>query len=520
MKNIILTLFMVLFFNSCGGGSSSSTPVVDSSKIDISMNFTRVEKVGLDSFVVKVAILNNGVAVNDAQLTPILSDGNMSNIVNHSDGNYSFEVTPSKTGEYDVTVEYKNQTLQRTALVLQDTHSDWGQAQSVSGLVNTEGYEDGVTITPDGEYLFVQTGPYTLSAIFVYNEARVNGGCGGSRVVPDRCTHPWINELVGTYSAPQRPNYFNRRFDGNRQLHNAASWGLGDDETPNFAMTTMFYGFKKQSDGSFAEPFYMAFDDLKDGISSPFGLSFLKQPQEKKYTTIFTLKDAYTTDFGFDIYSYDATFEEDNIFGTYALSSIGNAPVRTGSFSSTLVDMGDNSGTQGNPFLYAVAGDVKSIWTDDEYDNDGGDRDKVSVHVLNSGEFRTSNDWTKVILPESVNVVGKEARQPSFVNGELFFAQDVSVVMSEFSANHTAADLGTSGNWSSPEVILQKDTSYNFFLLEQADIGKIIAVGEPTLADVNGTQILYFVYGQIRGIDPLTGYPDVDMQAGFIEKNP
>jgi hypothetical protein len=117
----------------------------------------------------------------------------------------SAERLRKRYGEYRVTATVAATSIVRTALVLQDVHADWGQPQSVAGLVNTDGYEDGVTIAPDGQTLFVQYGPYRWSSLLVFQESRANGGCGGNRLVPDRCTHPWLDTtMLSQFSTRQQ----------------------------------------------------------------------------------------------------------------------------------------------------------------------------------------------------------------------------------------------------------------------------------------------------------------------------
>ena len=511
MTKIYLIVLASILIIACGDDHNDST----TDSINLTMHFERIAGAGLNPFQVTITITNNGIDVTDATPDPLVNKGTISDVTNNFDGSYLATITPDTTGEYEVSVTYGTQTLTRTALVLQNVHADWGQPQAVPGYVNTAGYEDGVTITPDGQYLFVQTGPYRWSSLIVYSEPRENGGCGGNRLIPDRCNHPWVNEITGTISAPERPDFYTSRFSGTTQLHNAASWGIGVDGTPNYALTTLFYGFKKQGDGSFKEPFYMAFNDLNDGIIGPFGLSFMDNGNGN-YTTIFALKDAFTTDESFDIYAFNATFGVNNNLGDYEFSSIGNPPTRGSFFPSTLVDLGDNSGTQGNPFLYYTDNTIQSLWTDDEYDSDE-DTHKLTVYVLNSGNFPSTGNWTKVLLPANVNQVGKEAIQPTFIKSGLYFTQDTSVAFAAYSGTHTAADIEDNSSWSLPVVILQKDTTISS--LSSADIDKIIAIGEPTVAMIDDKETLYFVYGYIRSIDPITGYADLDFQAGFISKN-
>lgn len=505
----------VLLLSSCGGSSTDPT-LPAAPAINLTMTFERIPGAGLDQFKATTTITDNNGAVTDATLTPTVSRGTIGGVTNNGDGSYEFTVTPDTTGEYEVTVTYDAATLTRTTLILEDVHPDWGQPQSVPGYVNTAGYEDGVTITPDGQYLFVQSGPYRWSSLLVYSEDRANGGCGNDRLIPTKCTHPWINEITGTITAPERPDFYTGRFSGTTQLHNAASWGVGVDEAPNYALTTLFYGFKKQSDGSFREPFYMAFNDLNDGITGPFGLSFMDNG-DGSYTTNFTLKDAFTTGGGFDIYTFTATFGMNNNLGDYELNP-GLPPDRGAFYPSSLVDLGDNSGTQGNSFLYHTGTTVQSIWTDDEYDNDG-DTHKLTVYVLNSGTFPASSDWTKVLLPSNVNQAAKEAIQPTFLDSGLYFTQDTSVVFAAYSGTHTSTDFADNLNWTPPVVILQKDTTIASLKVNNADIGKIVAIGEPTVAIVDNKETLYFVYAYIRGIDPITGLADLDFQAGFVSKN-
>ncbi|HOJ28714.1 MAG TPA: FixH family protein [Spirochaetota bacterium] len=254
---IIPVLFVCMVTIECSSKSSGNA------SYSIALSFTRIESPGLDPFRVTITLTKEGSPLPGATLDIAVekpsSNANISisAVTDKGNGTYEFTVTPDQTGEYPVTVAYDGVSVTRTPLVMEYVHPEWDQPMSVPGLVNTEGYEDGVTITPDGEYLFVQTGPYRFSSIFVYNEPRVNGGCGGDRLNPSRCEHPWINETCGTYTAPERPGFFNGRFSGTTQLHNANSWGVGIDQAPNYAISTMFYGFKRQSDGTFTKPFYM-----------------------------------------------------------------------------------------------------------------------------------------------------------------------------------------------------------------------------------------------------------------------
>lgn len=522
--NYLLVLISFAIFVSCSGEEEGNGSVDQSDSYSVSLDFERQISSSPNPFKVIITVKKNGVLLSgqSANLVIQLQRGLQGAVSEPTTGKYEFIVTPTQTGEHKVTVSLNDVSVERTPLVMQAVHADWGQPQAVPGYPNTAGYEDGVTITPDGEYLFVQTGPYRWSGLMVFNESRSNGGCGGHRLSPSRCNHDWIDYTIGTYTDPERPDFFDGRFSGTTILHNANSWGVGTEGTPNFPLGTMFYGFKRQNDGSYKQPFYMAFDDLGDAIIGPFGLSFRKN-NNGTHTIIFTLKDSFTTDGGFDVYTRTATLGSHINLGDYELSSPSNPPNRGSYFPSTLVDLGENSGTQGNPYLYyAEDGTIKSIWTDDEYDGSGdSDYHKLSVYTLESGTFPSAGSWEKTTLPAPIDR-GSEAIQPTFVGDGLYFTEDTNIAYSTYSGSDTSTDYSNGSNWSTPIHILSKDTGIAATCTSScdADIGKIVAIGEPTIATIDSETYLYFVYAYIREYDQsATGWFDLDFQAGFIKKH-
>ncbi len=451
-----------------------------------------------------------------------------------TDTGYVVTVTPSGSGEHEVTVEWDGATLTRTAVVFPTVAEGWGQPQAVEGYVNTPGYEDGVTISPNGEYLFVQYGPVYFSGIILFGVPREQGGCGGHRLEPDRCTHPWIDNVVGPIGPPERPGFFQGRVteDGQHWRHNAASWGVDDEVAPVLAVSTMFYGFKRQPDGSFKEPFYVAFDDQQDGIVGPFGLSFVER-DTGDVTVAFSLNDfepPILVDFDgdgtddadpyFDVYTTTMRYGEDTILGTYVPSGQpGTTPVRGTPFPSEPVAFSPTgidgiAGTQGNCHLHAPQGQINSIWTDDEHD-EGGDHGELSVYVRQSGVY-PGGEWQKVVLPEAINNPSpSEEIQPFFTGSELFYTRlgeniPGSVRVAAYTGQETTEGFADNGNWGAhTDVLVAGDYTD----------GGVVAVGEPTVAFQDGKEVLYFVYGVIRGFDE-SGLPDINMQAGFVERLP
>ncbi len=538
MKSLFLKVLIVLtlLVNSCGGGSSSSTTTEDTVEpvYTVALDFQRGDGGGgLDPFTVTATIGNSGAPVTGATPAITLGRGSHGGITDHGDGRYSFTVTPDQTGEYPVTVSYETASHSETALVLKSVADGWGQPMAVSGLVNTEGYEDGISITADGEYLFVQYGPIYFSAMFYFPSPL---GCDGHRLEPERCTHEWLDTTIGPYTAPERPDFFDGRFDGTTFLHNSNLWGFGIDEVPFFAPATMFYGFKRQTDGSYAEPFYVAFDDENDAIANPFGIS-LRRNGDGTASIVFALDDPNNLDMlmvdhddngtfdresRFDVYTTDITLGQHNLLGTYVA---GSPPPRVEPFPSTLVDFGKTGpdgiyGTQGNPHIYYSAdGTIRSIWTDDEYDGTDSDPDNdsdagdVSAYVLTDGTF-PSGSWTKVVLPATVNG-GGEQRMPFFNGQGLYFSQDVDIYYSAYTGADTVADYADDSNWATPTMILEKDSGTDLL----APLGKVHAVGEPNIATIDDVEHLFFVYVIARGVDAGSGLADLNIQAGYVRKS-
>ena len=541
IKFQFIPIFLSIFFLlSCGGGGGSSEEQNDTGttpdSYTISTTFTRIPSGSLNPFLVTATILNNGNPVKGLaqQINVVLGKGSHNSIVEISDGQYQFTVTPTQTGEHSITVTYDTVSISRTALVFSTVHSDWNQPMAVSGLVNTEGYEDGITVTPDGDYLFVQYGPIYFGGIFLFQESRANGGCGGNRLTPTRCTHDWINNVKGPITAPERPDFFDGRMAAGKFLHNAASWTLDVEQAPIFAPMTMFYGFKRQSDGSYKEPFYLAFDDVNDALINPFGLSFINNANGTT-TVAFAMddpSDSATIDLEgngsldiqslADVYTLDITLGTNTNLGTFVTTgTAGQPPVRDTFFPSNRINFGSigingNAGTQGNPHLFSELGIIQSIWVDDERDT-GGDRGDLSVHVLTSGSY-VDGTWTKVTLPSVVNKTAPSSEiQPFFTGQGLYYTHlsDVGslpeIYYNAYTGGHSIAEYQNPANWGATSKILQVGVADS--------IGKITAIGEPTIATINGSEYLYFVYGYIRGYDATSGLADVNLQAGYIKKN-
>jgi hypothetical protein len=492
---------------SCGGGSSEGLPVVaqDTGKgYEIALSFERIEAPGLDPFTVTARITQNGKGATGLSPSVLVEQGVLGTVAELGNGIYRFTVTPLQTGEHRVTVSVGDASVTRTALVLHYVQPDWGQPLAVPGdYVNTEGLEDGITISPDGEWLFVQYGPFYPTGLFIYMaEAAAH---------PDIWDHPWIRNCIGPYAAPQRPGFFDARISDGTITHR---YGIPLLETaPLYSLPTMFYGFRRQNDGTFAQPFFIAVDDNRLANLNPYGLT-MRMNGGASVTLAFAFNDPYGiyTD-GADIVTTDIVLGKDVLLGNYREYPPTFAPLvrlaipegnDNGDFGST---ENDNDGTQGNPHLFCDAnGVIRSVWFDSEMQ-----KDRLFVYVLETGTF-PGGTWALAELPAKINS-GAPATQPFFTGSELYFRRDEQVKMSRFSGEHTAAGYSDGANWSEPETILQADALF--------DVGRISVVGEPTIARRAGQTLLYFAYGKIRKrTDPVfNAYPDIDLNAGFVAMN-
>jgi hypothetical protein len=536
----------VLLLSGCGSPpSSSGDELLITNEFSFSVQLNRKDVIdGLDQIEILVELVSGSkpsAGMKDRLELEIPEGMTASDFAEIEDGIYQTLLTPSRTGEFEITVSEAtvfefSETLH--PLVLADVHQDWGQPMMVEGLVNTDGYEDGIAISPDGEYLFVKYSPAYFSGLILFNFAREDGGCGGDRLSPERCTHPWIDNTIGPVSAPERPDFYTSRInDDGTWRHNSASWGMGDDTLNLFSVSNVFYGFKRQSDGSYREPFMIAFDDEGDGISSPFGLSVLPDyGSSDNYLLALSFNapdDTESVDFDdngtadaeslLDIYTLQSALGVPVNLGNFNYSGTpGTPPQRDSSFGLTKVGFSDVgiegiAGTQGNPHLYRESSTVSSIWTDDEYDakGPGSDHGELSVYV-NLTDSYPSSSWQKVVLPAPVNLADPSQEiQPFFTGSELYFTRSddtelPAVWMSKYSGTHTQTDFGNTALWATPVKVLAASSDQ--------EIGNIIAIGEPTVGIIDGDEVMFFVYGVVRGFDETSGLADINMQAGYVRR--
>jgi hypothetical protein len=489
-------LAVLFLLTACGGGSKSS--FTSQPVYELALAFSRLDQTGPDPFTVTATLRKNGAGYSGQTLTVLAPRGSLSAVTDMGDGTYTFSVTPVATGVYPVTVSYQNVSVKRSAVVLDGLGTSAGQPLAVPGdFVNTEGYEDGVTITPDGEYLFVQYGPVYFSGIIYlsticadtqYSLYNLND-CNG------RDDSAWVFNTIGPYNNSQRPAFPAGRISGGAISHLSSIVVPG---VVNGLMVppTVFYGFKRQADGSYAEPFKLAFDDQDKAIQSPYGLSFqMTGSNTANFTVSWNDSTNNLGDDGADVYAGTITMGQDSSLGTVTYNGDIVATVNP---AITPVGFSDHSGVQGNSHLYADStGAVKSIWTDDEVNSHD-----ITVYTLDSGSF-PNGTWTKVILPAKINTAQEES-QPFFTGSQLYLRRGNKIVSHAYLGG--GYQLNTA--WDDEVTILASNTN--------TEIGSIIAIGEPTIATIDGNNYLFFAYGTVRALGTNSSLPDINMDAGFV----
>ncbi len=452
----------------------------------------------LDDIDVTATISVNGVDTAGLSPSVTLERGSLGSIADNGDGSYSFRITPDQTGEHKVTVSYGETSVTKTPLVISEVHGDWGQPMSVEGLVNTEGYEDGPVITGNGEWLFVQAGPIYSSGITYFYDAA--NGCGGSLAGCVGTTHEdWIFNTIGPYTAPERPGFYTKRISGDTISHHSEFYGGLDI----FSSPTLFYGFKRQSDGSYGEPFRVSIDDNQEALFNPFGLS-LRLDSAATATVLFAFNDPTENlgDDGHDIWVAPITLGEETDLITF--STIGG--LTRVSTTAEAVNFPSHLGTQGNPHLYSNEdGSVNSIWVDNEYNNDSGQ--DLFYYELTSGTF-PSGTWSSIQqLPvDKLDLPGSKEAMPFFDGTTLYFYRDSGIV----TASYLGGAYSASGSWSTTTTIMDGGGPC-------VTEGCISIVGKPTTATIDGKTYLFFAYAFLRSYDG-GAFGDNNMQIGFIQK--
>ena len=344
-------------------------------------------------------------------------------------------VTPTGPGQIPVTATSGSASVAKTAVVLATVDETWNQPELVRGLVNTGGWEDGPSISPDGQTLVLQYLPVSIDCII-----------GGDATKP-AC------KIVGPTGAPERP--------GMPGANRVNADGTYTNSCPGFSPPSTVvvppnaeWAFTRQPDGSFASP-RPVFYDGSDGCFGTFGLFI---GGDGAVTWAFDNPLASGAKLHTDT---SLSLAASTVLGTFV---VGQTITLTGEVGAQL-PLNENM-AEGNPWL----GDHRVL-----FDDEAGRKD-----LMFSTE--TNGTWAAVkTIAAPVSDPNAQESQPFLDGTTLLFRRELVVLASDW--NGGAMDQAAS--WTTPRTILAPGADV---------IDGITAVGEPSVATTAHGRELYFVF--------------------------
>lgn len=393
-------------------------------------------------------------------------------------GKLSAKLTPPQDRDalsIHITASVAQLKVERDALIFKQIDARWDQPEAVPGLVNTRGWEDSAEISPDGQWLIV--GTYSPVSLF---ECQLTGQSAEPPVPYGLPEAAACNAAVGPYGPPERPDMpgASRIMPGD--IHHVCP-SVGIDLPGDFILAlppVAAYGFKRQDDGSFAQPFVIAFKH--DGCTvGPFGFTFPGDSFDAaKATMLFSFND-YRNDGPSGDTDNDLFVVEDVALG---------APIQLGEyrfdggvlsavdFLPKRLQLSQDQHGEGNPFATP-----QHLF----FDNEGaGDVDIYYTTVSNGA-------LGEQLFPQRQRVgvstdQGNEY-QPFVYESKLYYARDFQQLRSAIWTDPSAVDETA---FAQDQVELQAG------LPTDQRQGAILSIGEPSLAKApDGEVWLYFVYG-------------------------
>lgn len=436
----------------------------------LTVTFDRIEQPATDVIAVTGRLRNGTTPVTGAAVTITTTDGLYSTVTEVAAGDYVAYVLPYQlSGEVRIRVAGGGRVVTKTALALADLGPHWNQPEPVPGLVNTAGYEDSAEVSPDGEWLLVSDySPVDMICC-------IFGTCGATPTTQLNPAAPHCNNSLGPITGNARPRMPGaNRVISSTQIHDEAP-SIGYDmpdgvDLPVALAPLAGYGFRRQADGSFAQPFLITFS--ANGISTPFGYTFASVSGTSAtlafaYDDLRNVRGDYGPSTFNDLYHNPVTLGVDNILGTFSVDAQGR-PV-TDRFPAS-VPLPTKAGQQGNP---AISSD--GIWFDSE--NDAEDMFFAAGNPTGTATLATP---VKVALSTPT----RKETQPYVHAGRLYFAADQSTIRS--SARAPGGNPALASTWGPERLELAAEPTTR--------VGGVIAIGEPSLSVRAGVTSMYFIY--------------------------
>ncbi|MFV1966013.1 MAG: hypothetical protein ACC628_11355 [Pirellulaceae bacterium] len=295
---------------------------------------------------------------------------------------------------------------------------------------------------------------------------------------------PAANAVIGPYQAPQRPGLFGaeRILSRSKIRHECLSLGL--TEAMGLALPpAAAFGFRRQPDGSFADPFVIGFS--MDGFpwGGPFAFTFVSPPQDNRATLLFSWDDfSDSPDTGVDQFFVDVTLGAPVVLGAYRWNTRTKATVRSGFSATRLALDGFGAETTTRQSNGHFAGGW--LWFDDETVSDNIWMTKPTGRI-------PSTTWSRPQTVPRVNDLSAPKGQPFFAPPVLYFTSVSRERMAIYSAELKGVDPTKGDSWTAPKPELVGESAD----WKSGRTGAIVGLGEPSVAQPRADETwLYFVY--------------------------
>ncbi len=453
---IIIILLVLLLYNCKSKDNFSDNNILYSDAV-LSMEFDRLENSNDFDVIVKISGLRK-FEMERAEISVFSNKGKIKGVRKEGENKFIARIDVDGTGEYKIRAQLNgsDKKIEKTAVVLSYVSEDWNQAEKVRGYVNTKGWEDGAFISADGQWLFIQYLPVPIDCMFSGNPK------------DKTCT-----KAVGPVDAPYRPDMPGAErvsADGTIR-HECPSLNFYDSPFP--VPPNSLYVFKRQKDGSFKDPHPIYFKGV-DGCLSPFGPTLLKG--KGGYIFLFAFDNPFLNNAELregDLYAMSIELGENFILGRFEWED-GKIVLRN--FNGKIIG-NPLEGHQGNPQHWIRKDGKIYIFYDDE-------NRRKDLFVVSSVKGIFSEEWDESrLIPFPVSSPANLESQPFFDGKRIYFRRDVEILSSEWMGEN----FSTTSSWGKIETVLKGEGF-------SAKEGRIIGVGEPSIANVNGHRELYFVY--------------------------
>lgn len=452
--------------------------------LGLNLRFERI-KPGVSFRAIVTNIGSSGEVLSDGVPAISSSRGVVSGVTRNDDGSFTAVVDPDAagTGEYRVTATLGSMSTSKTAIVLKSVGDHWGQPQAVEGLVNTPGWEDSIYVTPDGQWLFLAYSPVSITCSWKQDHARS----------ADFCEH-----ASGPWSGPARPGFIGaERISANGTVANKCLGVKPSFPLPPF--TT--YGFRRQPDGSFAQPFVIGVAN-SGGCIVPGGINVYPRA-DGSAQMLYTWNEYWDPKRAGNVYAIAQipVLGSDFMLGTWegtyqAGGTVKNYRGTTLQIPGSRKHFGHNAHG-----VMDAKGQIHDVFFDDE----NGGRN-IYVTTLAAGGKYPDGPWSTPTMIAKPVSSGQET-MPFFDGRRLTVRRDHGIATADFNDGSGAA-VSDSRKWSGYNVDLWPDpAAWN-------TQGAIYTLGEPTRTDpavaVDGRETLYFNYA-VREADGST-----NLNVGFV----